>query len=121
MKQFSAPAFCFALTSAILFSPPAAGDPPTDARPLSQIVQALEKVPGYLFLQELRWDESARAWVAIYRVTNGMDKHILIDAQSGAITETGPDGSVSEAQTPEPIDGIEEDDQTEIPTPNGME
>ncbi|WP_114389078.1 hypothetical protein [Notoacmeibacter marinus] len=103
MTKFAVSASILGLAGMAILAGPAAADPPADARPLSQIAQALEKVPGYLFLQELKWDENAGAWTAIYRTVNGMDKHILVHAQTGAISEPAPSGA------------------GEDPKPNGLE
>ncbi|MCP1198685.1 PepSY domain-containing protein [Notoacmeibacter sp. MSK16QG-6] len=128
MVKLAIPALGLIAAGAVAPSSPVAADPPSDARPLSEIAQALEQVPGYLFLQELKWDDAAEAWTAIYRVSNGMDKRILIDARTGAITEAASEamesGAPADQNTDDEPAGTTEsstDDETLIPTPNGME
>ncbi|RLQ87126.1 PepSY domain-containing protein [Notoacmeibacter ruber] len=146
MKRLLLPA-TLSLAGAVTLAMPLHAAPPSDAMPISDIAAALEKVPGYLYLRDLSWDEESGGWNAVYHVTNGMDKRVRIDARTGAISEDGdafppdedddgssdapsaptvdqdempvPEGRDGEAPatTPEAATG----DDTVIPTPNGMD
>ncbi len=125
----------------------AIAEPPSEAMRASEIASTLEKLPGYLYLREMRWNDERGDWSAIYHASNGMDKRVHVDARTGAIEEDGDafapgsddedvdSGGSGEAPTvqrddmpppagreddaPATTPGAEEGD-TLIPTPNGM-
>lgn len=133
MKRFL-PTVPILIAAATAVATPANAEPPEDSMKLSQIAVALEALPGYLYLQEMSWDDEAEGWTAIYRVSNGMDKRVRVDARTGAISEDGGEynadvPSVTKDDVPSPagVDGspattpgAAEGDDTLIPTPNGM-
>jgi hypothetical protein len=66
---------------------PAKADPPSDIKPLSQILQTLEQKDGFAYVSEIEWDEEGY-WDIEYFTTAGRLRNrvkVNVDPLTGEI------------------------------------
>ena len=59
--------------------------PPSDAQPLSQILQALEQARDVAYFEEVEWDDDDGYWDIEYVDGNGAEVEIEVDPVSGQV------------------------------------
>jgi hypothetical protein len=78
MRALLAAALLIGMSStAVLADPP----PPKDAKPLSQLLQSIEKTGDFGYFDEIEWETNA--WEVKYYTNTGTKKKVYIDPVSG--------------------------------------
>lgn len=63
----------------------AAAEPPSGAKPLSEILKTVEGESGFSHFREIEWDDAGH-WEIEYATTDGSEKEIEVDALNGTVT-----------------------------------
>ena len=62
----------------------AAAEPPSGAKPLSEILKSVEGETGFSHFRDIEWDDDGH-WEIEYATTDGSEKEVEVDALSGTV------------------------------------
>jgi hypothetical protein len=71
------------LLGLLILAPPALAAPPSDAKPLSEIIKMLEDREDVAYFEEVEWDDDDGHWDIEYVRPGGDEVEIEVDPVSG--------------------------------------
>jgi len=71
------------LLGLLMLAPPALAAPPSDAKPLSEIIKMLEDRGDVAYFEEVEWDDDDEHWDIEYVRTGGGEVEIEVDPVFG--------------------------------------
>jgi hypothetical protein len=67
------------LLGGVTFIQPAKADPPSDGKPLSEILQALEQTDDFSHVGEIEWDEEGYWEIEYYKTTGRLRNRVKVN------------------------------------------
>lgn len=77
-------ALALLLAVSALSQPALAAPPPSNAKPLSEIIRSLEESGDVAYFEEIEWDRDDGYWEIEYHRRDGSKVELKIDAVTGA-------------------------------------